>query len=59
MGPELLRADNEKVFAVIDRGRFLLMGVGLLLRNCHMIKAAIGDSKSGRMWKEIRGKRGE
>lgn len=59
MGPGLLRADNEKVFTIIDRGRFLLTGVWLLLRNCHTIKAAIGDSKIGRMLKEMMGERGE
>lgn len=30
-------------------------GAGELLRRCHMIKAAIGDSRIGRVWEEIRG----
>lgn len=29
--------------------------MGELLRRCHMIKAAIGDSRIGRVWEEIRG----
>lgn len=61
MGQELLRADFEKVLVVIDGGSFLLWmwggggGGGGLLRRCHMIKAAIGDSRIGRVWEEIRG----
>lgn len=58
----LLRADFEKVLVVIDAGSFLLWmqeggerGEGGLLRRCHMIKAAIGDSRIGRVWEEIRG----
>lgn len=58
MGQGLLRADFEKVLVVIDGGSFLLWmqeGEGGLLRRCHMIKAAIGDSRIGRVWEEIRG----
>lgn len=58
MGQRLLRADFEKVLVVIDGGSFLLWMQeewGELLRRCHMIKAAIGDSRIGRVWEEIRG----
>ena len=60
MGQGLLRVDFEKVPVVIDGGSFLLWmqeaeGGGGLLRRCHMIKAAIGDSRIGRVWEEIRG----
>lgn len=60
-------ADFEKVVAVIVAGSFLLwmqveeggggrrvVGRGLL-RRCHMIKAAIADSRIGGLWEEIRG----
>lgn len=38
--------------AVFSCGR---EGGGELPRRCHMIKAAIGDSRIGRVWEEIRG----
>lgn len=59
MVQELLSADFEKVLVVIDGGSILLWvlmgGEGGLLRRCHMIKAAIGDSELGRVREEIRG----
>ena len=61
MGRRLSRADFEKVVVVIDGGSFLLWMQeelrwgGESLRRCHMIKAAIGDSRIGRVWGEIRG----